>query len=302
MLSEMFYWILNMSITGAIMGAIVVALSKMKKLPRWLCYILWVIPFIRFWVPFAPISKYSLMEFISRLSERTVILTDSTHTMAMTNHMAYAESYFPMTYKTNMIAKIFDIGSVIWLFIAAVIILILVISYIFAKREIKGAKHHRDNIWFSDNVQSPAVYDIIRPKIVLPEDFLDRDITFVILHEQVHIKRLDNLWRLIALLTAAVHWFNPFIWLFLRSFLNEMELSCDEKVLAQCDDSERKAYAFSLIELAEMRSKLVSNFAGGKLHKRIEHILNWKRLSTFAAVCFIVFAAAICYVLVTNPM
>ncbi|MBE6948643.1 MAG: M56 family metallopeptidase [Ruminococcaceae bacterium] len=302
MLSEIFYWFLNMSITGTIIGFVVLTLSKVIKNQRRIYYILWAIPFIRFWVPFAPVSKYGLMELITRLSERTVVLTDRSHTMAMTNHMAYADSYFPIVYKTNLIAKIFEIGSVIWLIIAVSIILVLVISYIFAKREIRNAMHYKENIWFSDKLHSPAIYGIIRPKIVMPENYKARDISFVLMHENVHIKCLDNLWRAIALITAAAHWFNPFVWLFVRSFFNEMEFSCDEKVLARCDESEYKSYALSLIESAEVRSKLVAAYTGGKLSKRIEHILTWRKMSIFGAVCFIIFASAIACVLITNPM
>lgn len=302
MLSEIFYWILNMSITGTIMGGVVLLLDKIKKLPRRLCYVLWAIPLIRLWIPVAPVSEYGLMEFITRLSTRTVVITDSTHTMAVTNHMAYAESYFPMTYKTDMLEKIFHIASVIWTIVAVCIVIVLIISYISGKREVKNAEYYRDNVWFSDEIQFPMVYGIIRPRIMLPSDYKERDITFVLTHENVHIKRLDNLWRVIALVTCAVHWFNPFIWLFLRCFFNEMELSCDEKVLARCDDNKRKAYAMSLVESAEMKLAFSSGYSGGKLHKRIEHILIWKRMSAFAAVCFIVFAIAIAYVLITNPM
>lgn len=301
MLSEIFYWFLNMSITGTVIGFVVLLLSKLIKNQRRIFYILWAIPLLRFWIPFAPVGKYGLMEFISQLSDRTVVLTESTHTMAMTNHMAYAESYFPITYKTDMLAKIFNIGAVIWILITVCIILVLTVSYISAKGEIKNAEHYRDNVWFS-NISSPAVYGIVKPKIVLPADYRNRDITFILMHENVHIKRLDNLWRIIALITASAHWFNPFVWLFLRSFLNEMELSCDEKVLVQCDDDERRTYALSLLDSAEMRSKLMAAYTGGKLGKRIEHILTWKRMSFFGAVCVIIFAAVITYVLITNPV
>lgn len=302
MLSEIFYWFLNMSITGTVIGFVVLLLSKLIKNQRRIYYILWAIPFIRFWIPFAPVSKYGLMEFISRLSERTVVLTDSTHTMAMANYMAYADSYFPITYYTDRIARIFEVSSVIWLIFAIGIILILIISYIFAKRDIKNSEHYRDNVWLSSNISSPAVYGIIRPKIVLTADYKNRDITFILMHENVHIRRMDNLWRIIAIITAAAHWFNPFVWLFLKSFLNEMELSCDEKVLAQCDDDKRKAYALSLIDSAEIRSKLTTAYYGGKLGRRIEHILTWKKMSVFGAVCLIAFAAVITYVLITNPV
>lgn len=302
MLSEIFYWFLNMSITASITGGVVFIVSKIKILPRRLCYALWAIPLIRLWIPFAPSSEYGLMALISRFVARTVVVHEGTIPVTALNSVMLAESYYPFAYRDALIEKIFYISSIIWILVTICIITVLAIAYISAKRELRNTEHYHGNIWFSDKIQSPAVYGIICPMIVLPMEYKSSDNTFILMHENVHIKRQDNLWRVIAFATAAFHWFNPFIWLFLKSFFNEMELSCDEKVLAKCSKNERKAYAFALIESAEMKARLVSSFAGGKLRKRIEHILNWKRMSALAAVCFIVFAAMIAYVLITNPV
>jgi len=70
-------------------------------------------------------------------------------------------------------------------------------------------------------------------------------------HESAHIYRKDNLWRIIAVISASVHWFNPLIWLFLKKFLEDTELACDEQVLANCGEDEKKAYAMALVDCAE---------------------------------------------------
>ncbi len=85
---------------------------------------------------------------------------------------------------------------------------------------------------------------------------------YVEAHELVHKRRLDNLWRCIALLFCCVHWFNPVVWHCLRLFFADMELSCDERVLRKLAPKERKDYAMALLSVAEGRDLFVSAFGG----------------------------------------
>jgi beta-lactamase regulating signal transducer with metallopeptidase domain len=108
------------------------------------------------------------------------------------------------------------------------------------------------------------------------------------------------LWRILAILSASVHWFNPFIWLFLKKFLEETELACDERVLSNCGEDEKKAYASALVDCAESRNVFVSAFGGAKIRVRIDRILSYSKLSIISIISFTVLALAIGYVLLTN--
>ncbi len=68
MLGEIFYWLLNMSILGTVAGLIVLILSRIKSIPRFMIKLLWIIPLIRLWVPFGFGSKYSLMNLINKIT------------------------------------------------------------------------------------------------------------------------------------------------------------------------------------------------------------------------------------------
>lgn len=302
MLSEVFYWFLNMSISGTVTACAVLLLSKLKRLPRRLCYSLWAVPLIRFWLPIAPTGKYSLIELVLHFLPQAVILSDSSYETAAINYIALANSYHPFHYRDMLLKQIFNIAAVIWICVTVLIITFITINYIFTKRMLKNGEYFSKNICFADGITSPAVYGVISPTIVIPSKFREQDNTFILMHENVHIKRCDNLWRIIAFVTAAFHWFNPLIWLFVKSFLNEMELSCDEKVLSQLKNDERRVYALTLIESAEINLKLASTFTGGKLRRRVEYILAWKKMSVFSMLCLVGFSTVIIYVLVTNPV
>jgi len=111
LLSEMFYWLFNMSISASVAGIVVLLLRRIKKLPRRLVHILWVIPFIRMWIPVGIRSKYSLMTLISKFTTKSVVLYDGTLDFSFTNYIMAADNYFPVTYKEDMLENLFSIAS-----------------------------------------------------------------------------------------------------------------------------------------------------------------------------------------------
>ncbi|GAE88344.1 M56 family metallopeptidase [Acetivibrio straminisolvens] len=301
LLSEVFYYLFNMSISASVVGVIVLLLGKIKKLPRRLVHILWVIPFLRMWIPVGIPSKYSLMTVISKFfTTRSVVLYDGALNFTFANYIMAADNYFPITYKVNMIESLIGIAAIVWIIVAIALVLVFSILYVVTKSELKDAGLLRDNIYVSDKITSPAIYGVFRPKIIVPKSYELRDLHYVVAHESAHIRRKDNLWRVIAVISASIHWFNPFVWLFLKKFLEDTELACDEKVLADCGEDEKKAYALALVDCAESTNVFVSPFGGAKIRVRIDRILSYKKLSIISVVSFIVFAAAIGYVLLTN--
>ena len=302
MLQEVFYWVFNMSITAVFTGIPVMLIRRMKKIPRRFEVFLWVIPFIRMAVPVGLNSPYSLMSFLSGFTTRTIVVYQPTNDLAFsfTNSVMAADSYFPITYKANILENIFHIASVIWLVVAVVMLLLLSVAYMTTMHQIKDSAHWRNNLYLSQKVRFPAVYGIIKPKIVLPASYQNRNITFVLLHEKAHIRSGDNLWRMIAVLLTAIHWFNPLCWLFLECFLTDLELSCDERVLARLDDSQAKDYALSLLEIKQGSTVFSSAFGGSKIRTRIENILSFRKLTWFSLTAFTSLIILICYVLLTN--
>lgn len=302
MLQEMFYWIFNMSITAAITGVIIKLISLIKKIPRRVTVFLWIIPFLRMAVPFGLNSPYGLMSLISKLTTKTIVVYQPTENIvfSMTNSLMAANTYFPITYKVDMLEDIFRVTSVVWIIVSLAILLMMVITYFTTIYEIKDSIHLKDNIYLSEKITSPAVYGIIKPKIILPASYKDRNIELIVIHEKTHISSFDNLWRIIALFIVSVHWFNPFGWLFLKGFLADLELSCDERVIAKIGKDRAKDYASSLLESKKGATVFASSFGGAKIRTRIENILSFKKLSRLSLIVFIALISAIFYVLLTN--
>lgn len=302
MLQEIFYWIFNMSITAAVTGVIVMLIRLVKKLPRRLMVILWAIPFLRMAIPFGLNSPYSLMSLLSKITTKTIVVYQPADDVAfsMTNCVMAADTYFPITYKVNALENVFKVASVIWIIVFLAIFLTLTAIYITTLYEIKDAAQLRGNIYLSEKLISPAVYGIIKPKIILPASYKDKDIELIILHEKMHVHTMDNLWRILAFLIVAAHWFNPLCWLFLKLLLTDIELACDERVLIKLGDSRAKEYALSLLESRQGVTVFASAFGGAKIRIRIKNILSFKKMTWFSFVMLAVLIGIIFYVLLTN--
>ena len=263
---------------------------------------LWIIPFLRMTVPFGLNSKYGLMALLSKLTTKTIVVYQPTDDIAfsMTNSVMAADTYFPITYKVNILENIFSVASIIWIIVSLAILLMLIVTYFTTIYEIKGSTQLKDNIFLSEKIVSPAVYGIIKPKIILPASYKGRDIELIVLHEKTHIRSSDNLWRIIAFVIVAVHWFNPLSWLFLKAFLADLELSCDERVLAKIGSDRAKDYASSLLESRQGATVFASAFGGAKIRTRIENILSFKKLTWLSLAVLIALIGAIFYALLTN--
>ena len=117
MLQEIFYWVFNMSITAAVTGLLVMAVRSVKRIPRRLTVFLWLIPFLRMTVPLGLNSRYSFMSLLSRVTTKTVtVYRPAEHTaFSMINCVMAADSYFPITYKVNLLEDVFGIACIIWI-------------------------------------------------------------------------------------------------------------------------------------------------------------------------------------------
>ena len=302
MLGRICYWIFNMSIIATFMGLLVLLIRRFKGIPRRILVFLWAVPFLRMCFPLGINSKYSLLTLISKFTTRTVTVSKPSNSIELsaTNTLMQAESYSPFTFKDNLVSNIFAVAGLIWIIGALAIIIALTILYVGTKREIKDATPIGKNVFISGKVVSPAVYGIFRPKIILPESYSERDLTYILQHERTHIRRADNLWRLLGFMAAAIHWFNPFSWIFLKAFLSDLELACDESAVARYSTDERKAYATALLDCTQSKSLFVSAFGGAKVRMRIENVLSYKKMTVVSAFGFTILILAIMYTLLTN--
>ena len=106
----------------------------------------------------------------------------------------------------------------------------------------------------SRGVDGPVAIGLLRPRILVPFDFLARygpvEQQLALHHEWIHHRRGDLWWNLLALALLAANWFNPLAWIALRAFRADQELACDALVLREQADDKRLAYGTALVKSA----------------------------------------------------
>ena len=105
-----------------------------------------------------------------------------------------------------------------------------------------------------DGLEAPLTYGLFRPMVLLPTALPDQtQITHILLHEQEHIRHLDLWMKLLLLVTACVHWFNPLVWLMVFLASEDMEMRCDAAVVARLGKEHRLDYARTLVAAEQSR-------------------------------------------------
>ena len=156
-------------------------------------------------------------------------------------------------------------------------------SYFALKRKLQLSVLFEDNIWWAENIDIPMVFGLIYPRIYLPVSMEAEDLSYVIAHEKVHIKRKDGLFKMFAYVVCLIHWFNPFIWIAYFLFGSDMEKACDEEVIRTMSREKRKEYAYALLHIATengARKKRIFvapiSFDEGNVKSRIKNIMKYK--------------------------
>ncbi|MGN1418820.1 MAG: M56 family metallopeptidase [Acutalibacteraceae bacterium] len=140
------------------------------------------------------------------------------------------------------------------------------------------------------NASTPMSIGVFHPIIILPDDFeTDENSVFALLHELNHIKRFDTVFRFAEILCAAVHWFNPYIPLFLKNAEHECEVSCDEMTVKDFTQSQKENYCRLLISCAGRKtppcaSATAFSLSGEKLKNRMSEILFSKSRKTLCVL------------------
>ena len=172
-------------------------------------------------------------------------------------------------------------------------------------------EHHplrrRITIRVHDTLTSPMTYGLFKPVILVPRsfDWDDRgSASYMLMHEWVHVWRWDAVYKLFLTATLVLHWFNPLVWVMFFLANRDIELACDEHVVRLLGPGGRKAYAHTLIDMAERNgalAPLASGFGKSAIEERIVAIVNVKRMTGAAGLATVVLAAGITVAFAASP-
>lgn len=314
-MSELFINIVNMSISASWTVLAVLLLRLIfKKSPKWITVLLWGIVAVRLVCPFSFESAMSLIPSAETINPQVLIEAYKSNVDAPivnnTFDSVIQESVFTIaTEKSiNTLKLLVLVFSKIWGVGIALMLAYMVLSYFRVKRRIGTAILLRDNIYQCENVKSPFVFGIIRPRIIIPFDIQEQYAEQVIAHEQAHIKRKDHWWKLWGYALLSIHWFNPVVWLSYILFCRDIESSCDEKVFKRMNRSQRADYMQALLSCSikakhSKRELFVYPLSFGEIgvRNRIKSLIRYKRPKIWIIASSIVLCVITAVCFLTNP-
>ena len=227
--------VLRLSAAGSIAIAVVLlARLLLKKAPRWLTCALWLVVLIRLLVPISFEGFFGVVpKSLTQLDEkvyypayeqvtpgaaadaalRTVGDTLNgglgTVPVRLTPDAAPDTSAVPAYHRqvwSLVLTALWPIGVLAMAGYALV-------SYVRLRRKLVGAVQLEGNVYLADNIPSPFVLGMLRPKIYLPSNLTPTETEYILLHERTHLSHLDHITRPLAFLALTVHWFNPLVWM-----------------------------------------------------------------------------------------
>ena len=311
MMEAVFIKVLNMSISaGWLILAVMLLRLLLKKAPKWISVVLWGLVGLRLVFPFSLQSVLSLIPSAEVVSPSIgyaqhpeinsgVSVIDNAVNPTLGTSLAAT----PMN-SVNPMQIILYLGGLVW--VGGIVILLLygLISYLRLRRKVTEAIPYEKNTWLCDQVKTPFILGVFRPRIYLPSGLNEKETAYVLAHERAHLKRKDHLWKPLGFLLLTVYWFNPLVWVAYILLCRDIEAACDEKVISDMAMAEKKAYANALVSCSMQRRLILAcplAFGEVGVKERVKGVLNYRKPAFWIIVAALIACAVIAVCFLTNP-
>ena len=310
-MNEFFLKIINMSISASwLIFAVLILRLVLKKAPKWVNVLLWGIVAIRLICPFSFESALSLIPSAETFPKKIIsgpsfdVQSGITPVDNRINDYLGDRYFEGVTVPANNGNTIMTILTIVWTIGILLLVAYTVISYWRLHREIDTAVRYKDNIFQSENVSSPFVLGLIKPRIYLPFKLDGQDMEHVVAHEQVHIRRKDHWWKPLGFLLMTIHWFNPLMWLAYVLLCRDIELACDEKVIKGLSNEQRADYTQALVACSVNRRMIAAcplTFGEVGVKERVKSVMNYKKPAFWVIIIAVIVCVGVAVCFLTNP-
>lgn len=326
MLDKLFMQILDMTARGSVVILVVLLMRLLlKRVPKIYSYLLWSVVLFRLLCPVTFQSPVSMMPAFTPV-EQSYTLQDepiSAFSAGVAAYEAVGDAingglgvqhiYTEQMEDTGMpvivTAQWWEVwvlfGKFVWVFGILALAAYSIAVYLKLRWKLLSAQHCRKNIYFSEKIPTPFVLGILRPRIYLPTFIGEDECSYILAHEQHHIKRCDHILKLMGYVTLMIHWFNPLVWLAYILFCKDMEMSCDEAVIKKLGPEIRADYAASLLNLSTGHVKMAVMplaFGEGDTKERVKNMSKWKKPKLWICLIAALVVIGVGAVLLTDPL
>lgn len=311
-MSGIFLKLLNLSISASWLVLVVLALRLvLKRAPKWVNVLLWGMVALRLMLPFSIESALSLIPSAETVSPEVVqfdpapTITSGVTIIDNAVNPALSESFAaaPLASVNPLYVWTYLAGWV-WLIGLAAMLLYALVSYLRLRRRVSASIPLRENVYVCDDIASPFILGIVRPRIYLPSALDEAQRGSVLSHERAHLARRDHWWKPLGFALLAVYWFNPLLWLAYTLLCRDIELACDERVLRGMDAGQIKDYSSALLACSVPRRMLAAcplAFGEVGVGARVKNALRYKKPAFWVVAASVAVCAVVAVCFLTNP-
>ncbi len=320
----LFLKILNMSLAAGVLTAAVLLLRlALRRAPKWLRCLLWALVAVRLLCPWSlqsSLSAFSLLPAHTDAQgnleyfryngnmEKSLLEFDLPRVAASEEKDSALGATAPETASPTVTVRAADRYlpplEALWLAGVGAMLLYAAVSWLLLRRRVRFAVPLGGRLWLCDEVGSPFILGVFRPRIYLPAGLDGAAYEAVVAHERAHLARGDQLWKPLGFLLLAVHWFNPLLWLAWVLLCRDIELACDEKVVRDMEMNARADYSQALLDLSTGR-RLVRvcplAFGEGRVKARVKAVLHYKKPAFWIVLAAVLVCVALGVFFLTNP-
>ncbi len=329
-LQTVFLQLLKVSLSASIVALLVMGIRLIfRKAPRGLICWLWALVALRLLIPALPESKVSVVpetitsgsavtQAVNYIPEETVRLEagDPVFMELLEERQIIpardedGQSYVLVTKSSYQAPKTLGerwlpILTGIWAAGAVGMLLYLGIAYFRVWKKSRLSVRQEGNIYLCDEMNSPFVFGLFRPRIYLPSDLSGEERECVVGHEKAHIARGDAFRKLGGFLLLSLHWFNPVLWLSYILLCRDIEKACDERVLKKREPAFRRVYSETLLALSAPGAPVtVCPLAFGEtgIRSRVKAALRYRKPAFWVVLLLIAATAAAAACTLTDPV
>ena len=311
-MSEAFLKIVNMSISaGWLVLAVLILRLILKKAPKWINVLLWGIVALRLICPFSIESALSLIPSQETISPEIMMdwtpeITTGIESLDQVVNPVISTSFAPEpSASANPLQILIPVAANIWLLGVLAMLVYTAVSYISLRRKLRTAVILRNSIFQCETVQSPFVLGVFRPRIYLPYTIEGQNLHHVVAHEQAHIRRKDHWWKPLGFLLLTVYWFNPLMWVAYVLLCRDIEIACDEKVIAKLEAEQRADYTQALVACSVNRRMISAcplAFGEVGVKERVKSIMNYRKPKFWLLILAILACVGIAICFLTDPI
>ena len=154
--------------------------------------------------------------------------------------------------------------------IASILAIKIVINFILLYRMLYGQKIiKKDQFKLVDFNKNTAPFSFFNYIVYNSELYSNSELQSILSHEKIHSREKHSIDVVVAELFCSLFWINPFIWLYKKAMIQNLEYISDQKAIEQVDD--KKSYQHALLKVVSHQNCLpiTNNFYQSLIKKRI---------------------------------